>query len=243
LGNTFAFIIPTFNAEKTIQQCLLSIVSQSYSDWRLIIRDDMSTDGTVMLIKNLTTGLGIHDRVSLTVNTEKHWEVRNIVEALKEIKPDEIVCRLDGDDWLCDLDALAILNHRYTTDGYDAIWTGHRWSFSNHNISAPMRKDADPYEHKWCASHFKTFRKALIEDVADENFRGEDGEYFQRIGDQALYLPALRNAKGNWHFEPIVAYHYTIDASPETFQTDDAKFQKGEAEFLRSRGYVETLNK
>lgn len=237
--NRFAFIIPVYNAEQTIQQMLLSVLAQSYGNWRLIIRDDMSTDKTVDIISNITSGLGLQDRVSLTVNQEKHWEVRNIVEALKEIDDDEIVCRLDGDDWLCDTDALAIINERYSRLGVDALWTAHRWSFSNHNISGPLPRAADPYAHPWVSSHLKTFRKELVSNIKDENFRGKDGEYFKRIGDQALYLPALRNAAGNWHFEPIVAYHYTIDLSPETFQTDDARFQKEEAEFLRARGYVE----
>ena len=80
--------------------------------------------------------------------------------------------------------------------------------------------------------------KKLIEDVNDKNFRGEDGEYFRRIGDQAIYLPVLHQAKGNWHFEPFVSYHYSIDLKKSTFHTEDAKFQKLEGEFLRKRGFV-----
>jgi len=234
----FAFIVPVYNAENTIQQMLLSVISQSYPNWRLIIRDDMSTDGTVQFIKNFINGFGLHNRVSLTVNQEKHWEVRNIVEALKEIEDDEIVCRLDGDDWLSDLDTLAILNARYNQLDVDVIWTAHRWGFSNHNISGPLPHDADPYRHPWVSSHFKTFKKYLVNEVKDDNFRGPDGEYFKRIGDQALYLPVLHQARGRWHFEPMVSYHYTIDMKPETFQTDDAHFQKEEAEYLRRRGFV-----
>jgi glycosyltransferase involved in cell wall biosynthesis len=239
IANKFAFIVPVYNAEKTIQQMLLSVISQSYPNWRLIIRDDMSTDGTVQFIKNFVNGFGLHNRVSLTVNQEKHWEVRNIVEALKEIEDDEIVCRLDGDDWLSDLDTLAILNARYNQLDVDAIWTAHRWGFSNQNISGPLPHDADPYNHPWVSSHFKTFKKHLVSEVKDENFRGQDGEYFKRIGDQALYLPVLHQARGRWHFEPMVAYHYTINMKPETFQTDDAIFQRKEAEYLRGRGFIE----
>ena len=101
-----------------------------------------------------------------------------------------------------------------------------------------LPKDSNPYEHEWVSSHFKTFRKKLINDVKDENFRGSDGEYFKRIGDQAIYLPVLQNSKGNWHFEPRVMYHYTIDLKRETFQTQDSKYQKEEAEYLRKRGYL-----
>ena len=118
------------------------------------------------------------------------------------------------------------------------MWTSHRWSFTNQNISGPLPRNVNPYKHPWVSSHLKTFRKSLIESVKDENFRGEDGEYFKRIGDQTIYLPVLHQSAGNWHYEPIVAYHYTIDMKPETFQTDDSKFQQSEALYLRSRGFI-----
>ena len=199
----------------------------------------MSSDGTPELVDNIRKQLGLgEDKISLTVNTDKHWEIRNIVEALKETNSSDIICRLDGDDWLCDCDALTIINDRYNRLGVNALWTAHRWSFSNHNISGPLPKDVDPYKHPWVSSHLKTFRKSLIESVNDKNFRGEDGEYFKRIGDQTIYLPVLYQSAGNWHYEPVVTYHYTIDMKPQTFQTEDAKFQKQEGLFLRSRGYV-----
>ena len=197
----------------------------------------MSTDGTPDIIKSFASHMGIEEKISLTVNKEKMWEVRNILESLKECKEDDIICRLDGDDWLCDLDILSIINHRYSTMDIDALWTAHRWGFQNYNISGPMEQGVDVYKHPWVSSHFKTFRKSLITSVKDENFRNENGEYFKRIGDQAIYLPVLHNSK-KWHFEPIVSYHYTIDMKPETFQTEDAKFQKSEGKYLRGRGYV-----
>lgn len=238
MGNRFAFVIPVFNARETIQQMLLSVVAQSYPNWIMVIRDDMSTDGTPDIITRTANVLGISDRIHLTVNTEKMWEVRNVLEALKLCEEDDIVCRLDGDDWLCDLDALAIINHRYETLNLDVLWTAHRWSYTNQNISGPLPLAADPYRHPWVSSHLKTFRKSLITDVDDQNFRAQDGEYFKRIGDQAIYLPVLHKAS-RWHYEPIVAYHYTIDMKSETFQTDDAKFQRSEAEYLRRRGFIE----
>ena len=176
--------------------------------------------------------------MSVWFQTHANWKIRNIVEALKETNSSDIICRLDGDDWLCDCDALTIINDRYNRLGVNALWTAHRWSFSNHNISGPLPKDVDPYKHPWVSSHLKTFRKSLIESVNDKNFRGEDGEYFKRIGDQTIYLPVLYQSAGNWHYEPVVTYHYTIDMKPQTFQTEDAKFQKQEGLFLRSRGYV-----
>jgi len=236
-NNRFVLIVPCYNAKNTIVQMLLSVVAQTHGNWKIIIRDDMSTDGTPDVIHSFVNHFNIQEKVSLTVNTEKMWEVRNILEALKECEENDIICRLDGDDWLCDLDALTIINHRYSTMNIDALWTAHRWDFTNHNISGLLPEDVNVYTHPWVSSHFKTFRKYLITSIKDENFRNQNNEYFKRIGDQAIYLPVLHNAK-KWHFEPIVAYHYTIEMRPQTFQTEDAKFQKREAEYLRSRGYV-----
>jgi glycosyltransferase involved in cell wall biosynthesis len=231
--------MPCYNAEKTITQTLLSVISQSYNNWKIIIRDDMSTDNTRNIIDNIVTVFGLQEKISVKTNTEKYWEVANILDMLKECEDDDIVCRLDGDDWLTDLDCFTILNKKYNEIGVDVMWTAHRWSFTDINISKPLPKDCNPYEHEWVSSHFKTFRKRLINDIKDENFRGIDGEYFKRIGDQAIYLPVLQNSKGNWHFEPRVMYHYTIDLKSETFQTKDSKYQKEEAEHLRKRGYIQ----
>lgn len=237
-SNKFVFIIPCFNAEKTIARSLLSVISQSYHNWKIIIRDDMSTDNTRKIINSIIKVFNFEEKISVVTNKEKKWEVRNILEMLEECEEEDIVCRLDGDDWLTELDCLAILNRTYKETKADVVWTAHRWDYTDLNASGNLPKDADPYDYPWVSSHFKTFRKKMISNVNDINFRNDKGEYFKRIGDQAIYLPVLYNAKGNWHFEPRVMYHYTIELKKETFESEDAIFQKQEAEYLRSRGYI-----
>jgi len=238
INNKFVFVMPCFNAEDTITQSLLSVIGQSYGNWKIIIRDDMSSDKTRLIIDNIVKVFGLQEKIFVKTNKVKMWEVANILDMLKESEDNDIICRLDGDDWLTDLDGLVILNAKYNELNVDALWTSHRWSFTDQNISAMLPRNADPYTHPWVSSHLKTFRKSLINNVSDDNFRGSDGEYFKRIGDQAIYLPVLHNSKGNWHFEPRVMYHYTIKMEKETFQTEDAKFQKAEGEYLRKRGYL-----
>ena len=45
-------ILCVHNSEKTIQECIKSILNQSYTDFNLYIFDDKSTDKTVELIKS-----------------------------------------------------------------------------------------------------------------------------------------------------------------------------------------------
>jgi glycosyltransferase involved in cell wall biosynthesis len=244
--NRFVFVAPAFNAGKTIQQMLMSIAGQSYTNWKIIVIDDMSTDYTEMYCNDFYYGMikignsldiDINYQFEFIENKEKKWEVANVLEGIKRCEDDDIICRIDGDDWLTDLDALAMIDASYKQTKCDALWTGHRWGFSDKNISGPMTYGSNIYQHPWVSSHLKTFRKHLLNDVKDENFRNEEGEYVRRAGDQAIYLPALHNSK-NYVFMPRCVYHYTIDDQPATYQTPDALFQRDEALFLRKRGYV-----
>lgn len=250
-SNRFVFIVPMFNASKTLARCLHSVVGQSYENWKIIFIDDVSTWEErcrerliIERFKDLLKAQKLdHERLQSIWNDEKRWEVANVLEGIKLCNDDDIVCRLDADDFLTDLDALRILNDVYTSGGFDVVWSLHRWHDENHvtfqNISGHLPNDADPYEHPWVTSHFKTFRKRLLNNVNDANYRGSDGEYFKRIGDQAFMLPALKQARGNWFHLPLVLYSYYCKMVTETFQSDDAKFQKAEAEFLRNRGFIE----
>lgn len=238
----FAFAIPTRNSVKTLRQCIMSLAAQSYPHWRAVVVDDCSTDGTPSYLEKVAEELGVADKFTVLRNTERHWEVANVLQAMSWIGDDEIVCRLDLDDYLCDLNALEILAQAYTRfSNLDVAYSKHRWfddeRLTNLNISAELPAGADPYAHPWVTSHFKTFRRSLLKDVKDENYRDANGEYFKRIGDQAFMLPALKNAR-RWLFIQQSFYAYRCTLKPETFQTDDAKYQAAEAEYLRKRGYI-----
>lgn len=251
-NNRFVFVCPVFNAEETIAQTLFSLLAQSYDNWKIICIDDMSTDKTKKIIQNFSYMLdstqldgewtGIKrggEHIDLIENTEKCWEVKNVLKGISMCDSNDIVCRIDGDDWLTDNDALQILNAIYeSNEDIEAVWTAHRWGYSQKNISGPMPPGVDVFAHPWVSSHLKTFRKKLIEGIPDENFRNKSGDYVKRAGDQAIYLPVLHRAK-LYGFVGAVMYHYTINDVPETYQTDDAKYQRNEADDLRSRGYVE----
>jgi len=247
--NRFVFVAPMYNASATVGQMLASVVGQSYPNWRIILVDDVSDHPEVikevdiinrwraLVSPGWTPNMIVHDKIEVMWNDDKLWEVANVLKGISMCDDDDIVCRIDADDWLTDLDTLAYLNALYNQTGADALWTAHRWAFSDKNISGPLPPGAVVYQHPWVSSHLKTFRKQLINGVNDQNFRGEDGEYVRRAGDQALYLPILHRAQKRG-FVPRVMYHYTIKDEPATYQTADARFQRDEAVFLRQRGYV-----
>ena len=48
-----SIILPLFNAQKYIKDCIKSVINQTYSNWELIIVDDASTDDSINIVSRL----------------------------------------------------------------------------------------------------------------------------------------------------------------------------------------------
>lgn len=55
-------IVPVFNAEAYLRQCIESVLAQTFTDWQLIIVDDGSTDGSASIYSRF---LSVDKRISL----------------------------------------------------------------------------------------------------------------------------------------------------------------------------------
>ena len=51
-------IIPMYNAESYLEECLGSVFCQSWQDWEILAVDDGSADGTLALCEALCAGDG-----------------------------------------------------------------------------------------------------------------------------------------------------------------------------------------
>lgn len=63
-------IIPTYNCEKYIEECIKSICMQTYKELEIIVVDDKSTDSTVKIIESI-----MDDRICLI---QKNQEVVSV---------------------------------------------------------------------------------------------------------------------------------------------------------------------
>ena len=46
-------IIPNYNKAKYLNQCLDSIISQTYKNWKIYLIDDNSNDNSLEILKNI----------------------------------------------------------------------------------------------------------------------------------------------------------------------------------------------
>ena len=92
-----------YNAEKYIERCIGSIMSQSHTDFTCYITHDLSTDNSVPLIKEMIKG---DDRfILIDDNDKKLYQTGNFDKVIRnnpKISDNEVLIEVDGDDWLPD---------------------------------------------------------------------------------------------------------------------------------------------
>jgi glycosyltransferase involved in cell wall biosynthesis len=80
-------LVPVFNAERYLTECLESILTQEFSDFEIIIADDGSTDGSVEIIKQFASR---DSRIVWRRNSENLGEAANCNAGLKTAKGEYI---------------------------------------------------------------------------------------------------------------------------------------------------------
>jgi glycosyltransferase involved in cell wall biosynthesis len=109
-----SIVIATWNAARTLEQCLVSIVHQGFKDWELLISDGGSTDGTVEMIRKYQADIawwqsrkdgGIYDA----------WN-----QAIAHAKG-EYICFLGADDAWANHQALSTLFAAIGDRQYDLV--------------------------------------------------------------------------------------------------------------------------
>lgn len=101
-------VIPVYNVEKYIVRCVDSILSQSYTDFELIIVDDESPDHSISLIKNKFQD----DRIKIL--HKKNGGLSDARNYGLEHSNGDYVWFVDSDDYINDKDALSKLEKTIT---------------------------------------------------------------------------------------------------------------------------------
>ena len=108
-----SIVIPVYNVEKYLRQCLDSVLAQTFSDYEVICVNDGSTDGSGRILKEYASGHSV-----VKVVEQKNGGLSAARNAGLKKAEGEYVLFLDSDDWL-EKDALQTLAD--ATDGQDMI--------------------------------------------------------------------------------------------------------------------------
>lgn len=95
----FSVIIPTYNSEKTIRECLNSILEQSYPEFEVLIMDGASKDGTLNIVRSL-------DDSRIRVYSERDKGIYDAMNKGIRLAKGEYLLFLGSDDALYSSDTL-----------------------------------------------------------------------------------------------------------------------------------------
>jgi len=133
----FSIMAPVYNVENYLDECIQSVLEQSYRNYELILVDDGSTDGSGRLCDEYAKRDG---RIRV-FHKENEGLVLTRDFALRRVEGDYCVF-LDSDDWL-EKDALAILAENIRkTDCDCVIYNAVRVSEDGEKIIHYIRSDS-----------------------------------------------------------------------------------------------------
>lgn len=115
---SFSFVIPVFNVENYILQCVESIINQTYNNFEVILVDDGSTDGSGAICDEIKLR---DERISVI-----HQQNQGLSGARNSglaVAKNEYIIFLDSDDYWISNDALGIIAKNIKETSSDlVIW-------------------------------------------------------------------------------------------------------------------------
>jgi len=88
-----SIIVPAYNVERYIEECIDSLLNQSYKNIEIIVLDDASTDATLYLLKQYG------NRIQLIENRSNKGQGARRNQGIKYAKG-EYIYFVDSDDWI-----------------------------------------------------------------------------------------------------------------------------------------------
>lgn len=93
---SFSILIPAYNVAQYIEECLNSVINQTYKNWEAIIIDDGSTDETGVILDRIAQNddrLRVIHQINQGVSTTRNHLIHE--------SKGEFIIFLDGDDFWC----------------------------------------------------------------------------------------------------------------------------------------------
>lgn len=183
----FSLIIPVYNMEKYIRECVESIVNQTFTDFEAIFVDDCGSDNSMKIVEEYADK---DKRIKIIRNGVNKGVSASRNAALNFASGNYVLC-IDSDDWI-ELNALEIFNNQLKKDStIDSIWFDvYKYYDNTHSVDKDkINGCSDGYMYiipemitkvpgfSWG----KLYRTSILKDAGiywpEEVRMGEDGEF------------------------------------------------------------------
>jgi len=218
--NKFVILVGSRNNGYWVESHISSILSQDYSNYKVIYFDDNSDDNTKQKYEEFVKNNPKFTYINSDVRKYKTWFFNNLNQYIS-INDSDILVFLDGDDmFYCEnvlsyLDSIYNQNQCWMTYGGMIVWDGDK------NVSQPYPQNSEiPNEviknrsyrkDLWRTSHLKTMRGAIWNKINKSDLI-YDGKYIVGPDDLAIMFSALEICPSNKVYrvtEPIYLYNHS----------------------------------
>jgi len=243
VNNFFTIAIDTCNHEDWIEKCLNTCLTQKYDNYEVVLVDAISTDKTFEIAQKYA---GEFQSLRVYQNEKRLPQVANFLWLNELSKPGSIVVSIDGDDWLKNSRVLQRLNDVYNsgevwmTYGTYEEYPYRDVSFIYQPYPDEVIKNNGFREHRWLASHLRTWRRELLLKIDESEFKRPDGEWLDTTGDQAIMFPMLELSGNRSRHIVEVSYVYNVANVTRDGASNEAR-QIELSNYLRSKKKFQPL--
>ena len=193
---TAAFLLPVFNAEKTIEKTIKSILEQDYKEFKLIIIENGSTDNTREIIKKSQE----NDYRIILYHLDNASLTHALCFGIKKIKED-LILRIDADD-LCSSNRLSkTIEYMTKNPEVDISYTDFQDIYQNksHLIVPPNKITFRDILYKNLIAHSTYCIRSKSLKQYNMNYSGIEGKhkYYGPSQDLMLISSGINNFKFN----------------------------------------------
>jgi len=213
-NSLISIIIPVYNADKYLSHCIQCIVSQTLTDFELILVNDGSIDNSLNLCESFA-----QNDTRIKVFSHKNSGVSKTRNVGLDAAKGRYITFIDADDWI-DMDYLEILVNNSPKS--DFVVGGHIEEYIDQNKSISEKYDSfytnechklNKYiqENNFllkCHPWGKLLNREIIE---NNNIRFNEK---LTIGEDFIFVYNYLLACNSFCFIPYEKYHYRINTSP-----------------------------
>lgn len=237
-------IIPVFNAEDYLNECLASVVSQTNCNLEILLIDDNSTDESLSICKKWEAKYP--EEITVFPNPQKGSLLARR-EGLKQSSGD-LIFLMDADDYL--LSNVALCTAEQTLEKYncdlvffnatqDGINPYYKYCFGNESVFEKEGLSILLDKVVTEGSFFTTWNKLIKRELFDWEEDYSDYSTITKGTDMFQMIPVLSNAKKIVYLDAVYYYYRKTPGSiTRTFKQE--KIEAIRTNFLRLKHFSES---
>ncbi|UOG75108.1 glycosyltransferase [Hymenobacter tibetensis] len=229
----FSIIVPVYNGEHVIENCIKSVLGQSYTLYELIIIDDGSKDKTHEVCQkyySIDSRIKYHKQENAGVSAARNNAIK--------MAQNEYILFVDADDYLLPdfvqsfnklivekkvdtttfvfQDFIADLKYKNgTTDSFN--WC--KFSYGKYSLEEALNKLTDMNWLEWGVPFAKLYRSSIIK---NNTITFNEKVSFR---EDAMFMIEYLKHIDTIIFDPTANYHYAIDYTKSSLSNSTASFE------------------